>query len=99
VQKKNSILYDSLSVLKRIPVIRYLKEPVDNVSRLYLKYPDGAEGGSFVFVMDENMFYGYSAEKRLWEAVGGGIGEAPDDGKLYGRQNGKWVETGIDTFP
>jgi hypothetical protein len=32
-------------------------------------------------------------------ADGGGIGEAPNDGKLYGRQNGERVETGIDTFP
>jgi hypothetical protein len=30
---------------------------------------------------------------------GSGIKEAPDDGKLYGRQNGERVETGIDTFP
>jgi hypothetical protein len=30
---------------------------------------------------------------------GSGIKEAPDDGKLYGRQNKEWVEIGIDTFP
>jgi hypothetical protein len=30
---------------------------------------------------------------------GSGIGEVPDDGKLYGCQNGERVETGIDTFP
>jgi hypothetical protein len=30
---------------------------------------------------------------------GSGIKEVPNDGKLYGRQNGERVETGIDTFP
>jgi hypothetical protein len=41
----------------------------------------------------------YGLEKREqdgegwgeWQAVGGGIEEAPQDGKIYARQNGQWV--------
>jgi hypothetical protein len=72
IQRNSGISSAGLEALKKIPAMRYLKTPVADISMLYEKYPDGVEDGSFALVTDENTFYRYHAEKREWEAVGGG---------------------------
>lgn len=53
--------------LQRIPALRYLKEPVDYVQDLYEKYRNGAERGSFAYVISKNTFYSWNIEKKIWE--------------------------------
>jgi hypothetical protein len=57
-------------VLKNLPAFRYLKEPVDNVSQLYERYPDGVERGTFAFVVNQNCFYAFDIISRAWAIVG-----------------------------
>jgi hypothetical protein len=55
--RENNISSAMWEILKSIPGIRYLKAPVDTVSQLYEKYPDGVERGAFAFVLDTSLFY------------------------------------------
>ncbi|MDR0768713.1 MAG: hypothetical protein LBE71_02235 [Dysgonamonadaceae bacterium] len=70
---KNNVSIDSANLLKQIPAFRYLKEPVNSASELYSKYPEGAEQGAFVLVMNQNMFYMYNAKRRVWVEILEGI--------------------------
>jgi hypothetical protein len=101
---KGNITGDIWATLKKIPAMRYLKEPAGSVSELYARYPDGVERGSFALVLDENCFYRYNQETGTWEDVGTvdrtptpaaaccAVKEAPIDGKLYARKDGAWAE-------
>ena len=57
--------------LRRFPAFRYLKNPVDNVSQLYVKYPDGQENGVYAYVTEKNCFYGWDSVGNRWKAIGG----------------------------
>jgi hypothetical protein len=68
--QKDNISTDVLGIMKSFPSFRYLKEPVDDVSQLYERYPDGVERGCFAFVLRYNCFYAFDVISRVWAIVG-----------------------------
>lgn len=58
--------------MKKLPALRYAKEPVDILSRLYDKYPDGCEDGVYALVLEEDTFYRWNFNSKKWVPVGGG---------------------------
>ncbi|MDR0823895.1 MAG: tail fiber protein [Prevotella sp.] len=53
--------------LKKIPVLRYLKDPVVHLEDLYIKYPQGGEYGWFSFVETKQMFAYWDIETKEWK--------------------------------
>lgn len=56
-------LYETL---EKLPLLQYLKEPVNTISDLYNRYPDGGEYGWYAFVYSENTFYYFNKERKDW---------------------------------
>jgi hypothetical protein len=73
----NNISDEAWDVIKKMPFFRYFKNPVDNASELYERYPDGNEKYSFSYVYNENKFYRWNFDKKQWEPVNGGVKEDP----------------------
>ncbi|MCL1868629.1 MAG: pyocin knob domain-containing protein [Paludibacter sp.] len=67
-RNNNNYNFDLLS----IPVLRYLKPPVDALSELYAKYPEGGERGWFAFVVKAKKFAYWDNEAKQWNYVGSG---------------------------
>jgi hypothetical protein len=86
----NNISTDTGGLLKNIPGFRYMKEPLDSVSQLYEKYPDGVERGTFVFVLEKNLFYTFrngrwdpiAVEADIYDAIVELINANAGDGTL-----------------
>jgi hypothetical protein len=68
--QKNNMTGGGWEVLKNIPGIRYLKEPVDTVSQLYERYSDGVERGTLAYILEHNCFYAFNIAERIWIPVG-----------------------------
>lgn len=60
--------------LRNLPVLRYLKEPVDRINELYVRYPGGGETGWFAFVFDEERFAWWNHIAKRWQLMSGGGG-------------------------
>jgi hypothetical protein len=72
-KNKDIISKEFWDVLLRIPSFRYLKEPVNNVSELYERYPDGAERGAMSYVYGENRLYRWNFMQKIWESLTVGL--------------------------
>lgn len=53
-----------------VPVLRYLKAPVEFLNELYVRYPDGGEYGWFAFVTSKRTFAYWDNESRSWKLMG-----------------------------
>ena len=63
---ENNHNYELFNFIRKFPAYRYLKEPVDTERQLYERYPDGLEGGAFVYAIKENCFYSWNFEEKKW---------------------------------
>ena len=57
---------ESIKELMRLPLLRLIKEPVNSVSELYVRYPNGGEYGWFAFVYDDATFYYWDVNRHEW---------------------------------
>ena len=55
--------------LDKIPIMRYLRDPVVRFNDLYELYPEGGEYGWFVFVHDEKTFAYWDADENRWSLL------------------------------
>jgi hypothetical protein len=55
--------------LERLPILRYLKEPVQWIEELYERYPDGGEAGWFALVGSLKSFAYWDSELRAWAPI------------------------------
>ena len=53
----------------RIPAFMYLKEPVQQISDLYIQYPQGGERGWFAFVTGTGSFAWWDTQERKWQPL------------------------------
>jgi hypothetical protein len=54
-------------VLKRVPVLRYLKDPVMHIGELDAQYPYGGQPGWFAFVVSAGQFAYWDALYNRWD--------------------------------
>jgi hypothetical protein len=66
-------------MIRRVPVLRYLKDPVRGVNDLYIRYPQGGEPGWFAFVFDSHTFAYWDQEKEKWALLSAATGFSSDD--------------------
>lgn len=59
----------SLSELRHLALLSYLKPPVRTVEELYDRYPEGGEWGWFAFVTDKETFAYWHARERSWQLI------------------------------
>ncbi len=59
-------------IIKRIPVLRYLKEPVAELNDLYKCYPTGGQPGWFAWVYNEEGFAYWHHGENKWKLVSKG---------------------------
>ena len=59
----------SIEDLMKIPVLRYLKEPVNALSELYVRYPDGGEYGWFAWVKNLKTLAYWDVDSKKWETI------------------------------
>lgn len=75
-QDKNKVSPDMVLLMNRIPVLRFLKEPVRTLDDLYIKYPDGLSYGSFALVSPlnaESYFAEWKDISKKWYPINGNI--------------------------
>lgn len=56
--------------LASIPVLKYLKDPVDKLTDLYMRYPEGGEYGWYAFVFLKKTFAWWNESTEKWELIG-----------------------------
>jgi hypothetical protein len=56
-------------VLRRIPVLRYLKDPVMELNDLYRKHPLGGQPGWYAFVFNAHTFAYWHHGRNKWELL------------------------------
>jgi len=54
---------------KLLKILRYLKEPVEVVSELYNRYPDGGEWGWFTIVTSLNTIAIWNVKDKKWQPI------------------------------
>ena len=67
--------------------MRYLKDPVEKLNDLYVRYPDGGEYGWFALVVEKATFAWWNTAFRRWDLIassdGGGTSQGiPDLGEV-----------------
>ena len=55
--------------LSSLPLLQYLKEPVEALTDLYLRYPDGGEYGWLAFVYAEKTFAYWDIDRSAWALI------------------------------
>ncbi len=70
---KNGLSKEQAELVARMPMLRYLKEPVGKMSDLYARYPDGGEFGWFALVLSEKNIAYWDVEERKWILLGSDI--------------------------
>jgi hypothetical protein len=60
-------------LLKKIPLLRYLKDPVERIEKLSERYPLGGQKGWFAFVVEAKTFAYWDAAEERWELLTGKI--------------------------
>ena len=55
--------------ISTIPVLRYLKDPVEILNELYIRYEDGGEYGWYAFVFSLKTFAWWNIDTELWELL------------------------------
>lgn len=71
-----SLSTEELILLNRIPVLRFLKDPAENIDELYDRFPDGLSYGSFALISPiegSSYFVEWKEETNTWEPITGDI--------------------------
>lgn len=55
-----------IELLGSIPVLQYLKRPVEDFDELYRRYPNGGELGWFLFVHEIQAYVYWNTEQEAW---------------------------------
>lgn len=77
-------------LLKRVPLLRLMQEPVMSVPELYARHPKGGELGWFSWVENEKRFYYWDTETKAWHA-------SSSTGVADGLASASWV-TGLKSI-
>lgn len=67
-----TIKKDCADTLRKIPVLRYPKDPVVYIEDLYKTYPQGGEYGWYSFVMSAGTFAYWEVHGREWKLLSAG---------------------------
>lgn len=67
--RNNPLSKECAEVLHRIPVLRYLKDPVVYLDDLYKRYPQGGEYGWYAFVTTAGTFAYWDDKAIKWELL------------------------------
>ena len=67
-----------------VPVLRYLKDPVEKLNDLYVRYPGGGEYGWFALVVEKGTFAWWNTAFRRWNLItsSDGSGTSSDLGNV-----------------
>jgi len=55
--------------LEKFPALQYLKDPVDELIQLYIRYPDGGEYGWYAFVYEYGNFAYWDTQEKRWKLL------------------------------
>lgn len=72
----NGISNEMVTLMNRIPVLRFLKEPAGTIDDLNIKYPQGLEYGAFALVSSDsaNSFFAeWKSDTQTWEPIIGDV--------------------------
>ena len=61
---------EEIGFLKKMPILKYLKEPVDTLLQLYEKYPMGGSFGEMSLCTDINNFARWDVASESWKEMG-----------------------------
>jgi hypothetical protein len=66
-------------ILKKIPLLRFLQEPVEELDDLYVRHPRGGFPGAFAFVIGQGAFAYWEDSERKWVLMSCGCDTVPPD--------------------